>query len=109
LHIHTNVTYARDRESGGIQHLIGDVKTKKSNRDIPLNDRAILAIQRLLNTTCNHTTGYLLCTASGKIVTHLQRCYTAILKKAGIKHMALHSTRHTFATVVLKDAEDKAR
>lgn len=111
LHIHTNVTYAKDRESGGIQHLIGDVKTKKSNRDIPLNDRAILAIQRLLNTTCNHTTGYLLCTASGKIVTHshLQRCYTAILKKAGIKHMGLHSTRHTFATVVLKDAEDKGQ
>lgn len=111
LHIHTNVTYAKDRESGGIQYLIGDVKTKKSNREIPLNDRALLAIQRLLNTTCNHKTGYLLCTASGKIVTHshLQRCYSAILKKAGICHMGLHSTRHTFATVVLKDAEDKGQ
>lgn len=111
LHIHTNVTYAKDRESGGIQYLIGDVKTKKSNREIPLNDRAVLAIQRLLNTTCNHKTGYLLCTASGKIVTHshLQRCYSAILKRAGIRHMGLHSTRHTFATVVLKDAEDKGQ
>lgn len=111
LHIHTNVTYAKDRENGGIQYLIGDVKTKKSNREIPLNDRAVLAIQRLLNTTCNHKTGYLLCTANGKIVTHshLQRCYSAILKRAGIQHMGLHSTRHTFATVVLKDAEDKGQ
>lgn len=111
LRIHTNVTYAKDRDHGGIQYLIGDVKTKKSNREIPLNDRAILAIQRLLNTTCNHKTGYLLCTANGKIVTHshLQRCYSAILKRAGVRHMGLHSTRHTFATVVLKDAEDKGQ
>lgn len=111
LHVHTNVVYAKDRENGGIQYIIGDVKTKKSIREIPLNDRAILAIQRLLNTTYNSETGFLLCTSNGKIVTHshLQRCYSAILKRAGIQHMGMHSTRHSFATAVLKDAEDKGQ
>ena len=111
LFVHQNVVYAKDREQGGIQYIIGDVKTKNSNREIPLNARAVLAIQRLLETTCNHETGYLVCTATGKIVTHshLQRCYSAILKKAGVRHMGLHSTRHTFATLILKNAEDKGQ
>lgn len=111
LSVSHNVTYAKDRKHGGIQYSIGDVKTQKSHRNIPLNSRAILAIERLQNTTCNHDTGYLICTANGKIVTHshLQRCYSAILKKAGVRHMGLHSTRHTFATIMLKDAEDKGQ
>lgn len=111
LKVCQNVTYSKDREHGGIQYTIGDVKTQKSNREIPLNDRAVLAIQRLSETTCNHDTGYLVCTTTGKIVTHsnLQRCYSAILKEANVRHMGLHSTRHTFATVVLKDAEDKGQ
>lgn len=111
LHVHQNVVYAKDRKNGGIQYIIGDVKTKKSNRIVPLNDRAILAIQRLINTTYNPETGYLICTNTGKIVTHshLCRCYSAILSKAGVHHMGLHSTRHTFATIILKDAEDRGQ
>jgi integrase len=111
MHIHQNIVYAKDREKGGIQYIVGDVKTKKSNRNVPLNDRALLAIQRMMETTYNKDTGYLVCTATGKIVTHshLSRCYSAILKRAGVRHMGLHSTRHTFATVVLKDAEDKGQ
>ncbi len=111
LHVHRNVVYAKDRTNGGIEYIIGNVKTKQSNRNIPLNDRAILALERLLATTCNHESGYLVCTSNGQIVTHshLQRCYTAMLKKAGIQSMGLHSTRHTFATVILKDAADKGQ
>lgn len=111
LRVRHNATYSKDRKNGGIIHSVGDVKTKKSKRNIPLNDRAVLAIDRMLKTTCNHDTGYLVCTTTGQIVTHsnLQRCYSLILKKAGVKHMGLHSTRHSFATVVLKDAEDKGQ
>lgn len=106
-----NVTYSKDREHGSIQYMIGDVKTKKSKREIPLNARAIQAVQRLLETTCNQESGYLVCTSTGKIVSHshLNDCYSAILKRAGIRHMGLHSTRHTFATVVLKNAENKGQ
>lgn len=111
LYVRQNVTYAKDREKGGIKHIIGDTKTEKSNREIPLNDRAVLAIKRLIEITCNHDTGYLLCTSKGQIVTHsnLAKCYTAMLKKADIAHMGLHSTRHTFATMILKQAEDKGQ
>ena len=111
MYVRHNATYSKDRKNGGIVHTVGDVKTKTSNRSIPLNARAVLAIQRMLKTICNHDTGYLVCTTTGQIVTHsnLQRCYSLILKKAGVEHMGLHSTRHTFATVVLKDAEDKGQ
>ena len=111
LHIRRNVTYAKDRENGGIIYLIGDLKTENSKRNIPLNNRALLAIQRLLETTYNPDTDYLVCAPVGEIVSNspLQKCYTAILKEADIKKMGLHSTRHTFATVILKDAEDKGQ
>lgn len=111
LHVHRNVTYSKDRDNGGIQYHIGDTKTKNSNREIPLNSRAILALKRLLATTYNPENGYLLCTSNGHIVTHshLHRCYAGMLKRAGLPHMGLHSTRHTFATVVLKNAEDKGQ
>ncbi len=111
LYVCENVTYAKDRVNGGIKHSIGGVKTKNSRREVPLNERALLSIERLLETTCNKETGYLVCTSTGNIVTHsnLQRCYSLILKEAGVKHMGLHSTRHTFATIVLKDAEDKGQ
>lgn len=111
LYIYRNATYSKDRVHGGIQHEIGEVKTRMSRRVVPLNDRAVLSVQRLLKTTYNPETGYLLCTSTGKIVTHsnLQKCYTTILKKAGIRHMGLHSTRHTFATILLKEAESKGQ
>ena len=111
MYIRHNATYSKDRKNGGIIHSVGDVKTRTSNRSIPLNARAVMAINRLLETICNHDTGYLVCTTTGKIVTHsnLQRCYNLILKKAGVEHMGLHSTRHSFATIVLKDAEDKGQ
>ena len=111
LHINRNVAYAKDREKGGIKWLIGEVKTENSKRDIPLNSRALQAIKHLLQTTYNTETDYLICTNAGAIVTNspLQKCYTAILKEAGISHMGLHSTRHTFATVILKEAEDKGQ
>jgi integrase len=109
LIVNNNASYAKDRENGGIRHDIGTLKTQNAHREVPLNDRAILSIQRLMNTTCNQETGYLVCTSTGKIVNHsnLQRCYDAILTAAGIEHKGLHSTRHTFATIVLKNVGDE--
>lgn len=113
LHICQNVTYSKDRDkkTGGIKHSVGSVKTRTSNRTVPLQDMAIEAIKHLEATTYNEDTGYLICTSKGKIVTHsnLQRCYDAILKNVGINHMGLHSTRHTYATLLLKSAEKKGQ
>lgn len=111
LYVRQNIVYSKDRENGGIRYSISEVKTQKSNRVIPLNDRAVLALKKMLETTCNYETGYFVCTRTGKILTHsnLQKCYSKILEKANVKHMGMHSTRHTFATVVLKNAEDKGQ
>lgn len=111
VYVHNNETYSKDRVNGGIKRNVGSVKTKKSKRHVPLNERAVLCVQRMKKTTYNPKTGYLICTSAGEIVTHsnLQRCYNVILKNAKLEHKGLHSTRHTFATVVLKDAEEKGQ
>jgi len=111
LVIRQSIAYVKDRENGGMKYIIGDTKTEKSSRDIPLCDRAMLAIEKLLAKTYNPHNGYLVCTTKGKIVEHsnLLRCYNAILKKAGVSSKGLHATRHTFATLLLKEAEDKGR
>lgn len=111
LYVRHTISTSKDREKECLRYEVSTTKTKSSTRMIPLNDRAVLAIQRLLKTTYSRESGYLVCTKGGVNVTHcnLQRCYSLILKKAGVKDMGLHSTRHTFATVVLKDAEDKGQ
>lgn len=111
LTISQSIAYVKDRVNGGKQHIIGDTKTEKSNRKIPLSDRALLAIERMLGSTYNADTGCLICTSKGQIVTHsnLLRCYNAILAKANVTRKGLHATRHTFATMLLKEAEDKGQ
>lgn len=111
LTICQSIAHVKDRENGGKKHIISDTKTEKSSRDIPLCDRAIQAIKKLLDTTYSPDTDYLVCTSNGQIVGHsnLLRCYNAILKKAGVLSKGLHATRHTFATLLLKEAEDKGQ
>ena len=111
LKISQSAGYAKDRIKGGITHNISEPKTEKSKREIPLNNRALLAVKRLMETTYDVDTGYLLCTQKSKIVTHnnLLRCFNAMLSKAEISCKGLHSTRHTFATMILKQAEDKGQ
>ena len=111
LRINRSVYTMKNRDGGGVEVVVGEVKTKKSRRTIPLNDRAVLAVQRLLETTYNSETGYLLCTDKGKIVTYsnFRKNYHAILKSADVERKGIHATRHTFATMSLKNAEDKGR
>lgn len=111
LHVKRSITYSKDRENGGIVYSADWTKTSSSKRDIPLNDRAMKAIRILAKTTYNPETDFLICTNAGKWLTHmmLQRTYDRVLKAAGLNHMGMHSTRHSFATIILKDAEDKGQ
>lgn len=114
VHIQRGITNVKDRREDSekkTKEVIGEVKTKTSNRIIPLSPRAVLAVKNMIKTTANKETGFLVCTSQGKIVTHanLQNNYDKILKRANVKHMGLHSTRHSYATHMLKSVADSGR
>ena len=107
IHVRGSITHHKDRENGGTIDEAASTKTKKSKRDIPLSDRAVIAVQRMMETTCNRETGYLVTTETGRFLSasYIQTQYDYILKRAGVSHNGIHSTRHSFATVVLKDSD----
>ncbi len=111
LHVNMNICHHKDRINGGVVDTLSTPKTKKSQRSIPLSDRAITAINRLMATTYSSKHDLLISTESGGILSnqYFELTYSRILKRAGIEHMGLHSTSDSFATVVLKDAEEKGQ
>lgn len=111
LHVNKNVCHHRDRKTGRMVDTLSTPKTKNSIRGIPLSDRAIIAIKRLQQLTYCAENDLLITTDSGGILSNqfLYKTYDRILKRAGIEHMGLHSTRHSFATVMVKKAENKGQ
>ena len=111
LKVRQNICHYRDRVNGGVIDEISSTKTVGSVREIPLNDRALLAIKRLLATTYSPESGLLIATSTGKILSnsYFEKCYGYILRKAGVKYMGLHSTRHTFATEAMPVAIQEGR
>ena len=111
LHVDKTVSRAVDEKTGKYVNMVHSPKTQNSVRDIPLTSRAEKAVKELINTTYNKRTGYLITTQKGNILTHalLQRAYDRILKKAGLQHKGLHSTRHTFGTIMVKKAEGEGQ
>ena len=108
LTIRRAITYYKDREKGGVRYSDKGVKTFSSKRSIPLSNRAIESINILKATTYNPKTDYLICTENGKWLTHqhLLNALNRLLKKAGISGVSgTHCLRHSFATILLKDAE----
>ncbi|MBQ9305671.1 site-specific integrase [Butyrivibrio sp.] len=111
LYVNMNICHHKDRVNGGVVDSLSTPKTKKSQRSIPLNGRALIAIKRLQSLTYSPSNDLLIATASGGILSnqYFELTYSRILKRAGIDHMGLHSTRHSFATIILKEAVDKGQ
>ena len=111
LYVNMNICHHKDRVNGGVIDSLSTPKTKKSPRSVPLNERALIAIKRLQSLTYSPSNDLLIATASGGILSnqYFELTYSRILKRAGIDHMGLHSTRHSFATIILKEAVDKGQ
>ena len=111
LHVRRNVCHYIERTNGHTVNELSSTKTIGSVRDVPLNDRAMLAIKRLMDTTYCKANGLLIATGTGKILSnsYFEKCYDYILKRAGVEHMGLHSTRHTFATEAMPVAIQEGR
>jgi integrase len=98
----------------------GDVKSEASERTIPLNDLARVALRqaRLNQAWAQRTTkgwknpdGYLFVQAAGRHInyrtqsTHFSDLVAAATKKLGIPSLTIHGLRHTFATQLLTEGE----
>lgn len=111
LYVNHSMSIVHDYESDSSKRILHLPKTEKSKRSIPLDERAELAVRRLIDTTSNPLTKYLVCTQKGNVVTYgmLLKCYDRMLKEAGIDHTGLHTLRHSFATALLQTKEGAGR
>ena len=90
--------------------IIGETKTKNSNRTIPLNARAkeAMLFYKALQKKEGLQTDYVIATNTGQIVQNgaFQNMLNNMLKQLGIAHIGIHSLRHTFATNLIHSGVD---
>lgn len=108
---------SRLKQDDGTTRLeLGDVKTPKSRRLIPLPDEVVQELkahrarqnqEKLRLGEAYQDEGLVFATAFGGRIEprNLHRAWTRVLKKAGIEHTRFHNLRHTFATMLLEMGE----
>ena len=97
---------AKDAETKFI-HLVQDSgKTDSSCRIIPLNKKAIAALEEIKK--INGDFKYVMATKSGKIMNprNLSRMFETALERCNIEPTGVHACRHTFASMLFKAGVD---
>jgi len=110
IKIKNNLKQVKNRDDSIDQKYIvieQTVKTKSSQRTVPLSDMAIEALRYYEKMKTDSP--YVLSTKQGKPVSarNLDRAFRNILERAGIdKRAGVHSLRHTFASLLFKKKVD---
>lgn len=97
--------------------IFGPVKSKKSNRDLPIFPELLPILrahkkaqtsERLEAGTAWHDAGLVFCQKDGKPIDPSRdyQSWQALLKKAGVKKYRLHAARHSAATFLLLEGVD---
>jgi integrase len=107
LSISKNLVLVKNRTAKGPGYKLLEqdtLKTRNSERIIPLSQTAIAALGELKKSSRN----YIVSTEDGKPVRprNFQNTFDLMLKYAGIGHKGLHATRHTFASLLFKRGAD---
>lgn len=85
---------------GGYDHRVqNSTKTSKSNRTIPINKSAEIALRQLRE---GNKSSYVIVNSKSKRVlpANFERSFRVILRNAGIDKSGIHTLRHTFATML---------
>lgn len=110
LKVNKSVTtyYERDNNIDKItrkQH-IGNTKTLKGNRVLPLNDSAIycLKIMEERNKDIGINSNLIFCNYEGNLlnIKSVQTTFKKICSDIGVEHKGLHALRHTFGSILIK-------
>lgn len=114
LTVRNNVVKVRDRKEGAKKKFVEKVQsTTKSeagqNREIPLNESAIVALNALREYT--GSSKYVLATRDGnrKSARDIDKLMRRVVLRAGLpqeKVYGIHALRHTFATLMLQNNVD---
>ena len=92
-------------------------KTPKSQRIIPLTDELVKVLkshkakqneERLFIGKEYHDENLVFCSEAGQRIwpRNFDRQYRSLLKQAGVDHKKFHTTRHTFASLLIEAGED---
>jgi integrase len=92
-------------------------KTEKSRRTIPMTEDLVKVLknhkakqnqERLFFGAAYHDENLVFCSEDGKRLwpRNFNRIFDNMLERAGIAHKKLHTTRHTFASMMIEDGED---
>jgi integrase len=113
LHVRQTLVRSRNHEEGKTQILFSEPKTPQSRRTLPLLDECLTALkhyrahqaaEKLMLGQAYDDHGLVFCQPDGKPIDprNFNRRFSQILKQAGLPHIRLHDSRHTFATLLLE-------
>ena len=108
--ISKNLSLVKQRDknwkAGKREKLVAQTKTESSKRVIPLNEKAITALEQIkaYNNERGISTNHVISSESGDHITerNLFRTLECICGAAGIKRIGIHGLRHTFASTLIR-------
>ena len=105
--IRKNIGLVKNRTGKGKNYNLVEqdtLKTKNSDRAVPLSKMAIVALGELKKMSKT----YIISTKDGKPVRprNFQNTFDYMLENAGLAHKGLHAARHTFASLLFKRGAD---
>jgi integrase len=117
LEVKRELVEVRDVDTKKVHLDFGPPKTEKSKRTIPMTENMVKVLkahlekqdeERFFYKESYHDENLVFCTEDGRRIwpRNFDRLYTNLLKKAGVDHKKLHTTRHTFASMMIEDGED---
>lgn len=108
------IRQSRKMKHEGIHDIIGKLKTKKSKRDIPIDEKVITVLkqQRVLGNHNKLALGedyykdkdFVFSDITGMGLTHhaVRYHWNKLIRLAGLKHRGIHQLRHTFASIAIQ-------
>lgn len=114
IRINKTVTYIKNRDRYNSEakkvNIITSTKTKKSNRFIPINEASdfVLQILKERQKDMGIISRYVISTLEGNFmqIRVLEQTFKRICEENCIKYKGLHTLRHTFASVLLRNKID---